>query len=431
MLVRKKRLWALAGLATAAVVVTALSLPGAEASMSQATVVSANPADFTPNVQDDAIVSNAAIYAFAQIGSTMYAGGRFKTITDAKRANVYPRSYFVAFNATTGAVQPLAPNFGAPVWALLASGNSLYVGGEFGRVNNVLHPALVKLDATTGAIDPAFAPPITSGKVNEIRMVGGRLIVGGTFTKRLMALNPASGADTNYINLPIAGTTNNDDGHPTEVLKFAVNPAGTRLVAVGNFLTVAGQSRPRMFMATLGATSATLNAWTYAPLSIGCRSAVAKDYVQDVDFAPDGSYFATVSGGGAVLQSSNLGTTLCDAAARFETDNAAPAKPTWINYTGGDTLHSVAVTGSAIYVQGHQRWLDNPQGSNSAGPGAVSRPGIGAINPATGKALSWNPGKDRGIGGRRFFVTPAGLWVGSDGRYFAGETRWGMAFLPL
>jgi hypothetical protein len=67
-----------------------------------------------------------------------------------------------------------------------------------------------------------------------------------------------------------------------------------------------------------------------------------------------------------------------------------------------------------VYVQGHQRWLDNPQGHDNAGPGAVSRPGIGAIDPTSGKALAWNPTKDRGVGGKDLLVTARGLWVASD-----------------
>jgi hypothetical protein len=55
-----------------------------------------------------------------------------------------------------------------------------------------------------------------------------------------------------------------------------------------------------------------------------------------------------------------IGTSVCDAAARFEIADKAPTAPTWINYTGGDTLHSVEVTRAATYVQGHNRWLDNP-----------------------------------------------------------------------
>ena len=84
-----------------------------------------------------------------------------------------------------------------------------------------------------------------------------------------------------------------------------------------------------------------------------------------------------------------------------------------------------------MYVQGHQRWLNNPQGRDSAGPGAVSRPGIGAINPSTGLVLpTWNPTKTRGVGGKDLLVTPQGLWVASDSCTIAGETRCRVALLP-
>jgi hypothetical protein len=266
--------------------------------------------------------------------------------------------------------------------------------------------------------------------VTEARLVAGRLLIGGTFAKKLAALDPATGRDTGYVDLGISGSLAANAGG-VQVRKFSVNPAGTRLVGIGNFTTVSGQSRPRVFMATLGATSASLNAWNYPPAGRMCSSTGAPDYLQDVDFSPDGTYFALVATGFIPRSTAEVGTSLCDMAARFETDNAAPSRPTWINYTGGDTLRSVAVTGSAVYVQGHQRWLDNPLGHNAAGPGAVARQGIGAINPATGRALPFNPGKDRDVGGREFLVTPAGLWIGSDGRFFHGEIRAGVTFCPL
>ena len=104
-----------------------------------------------------------------------------------------------------------------------------------------------------------------------------------------------------------------------------------------------------------------------------------------------------------------LGRDLCDGTARFETNVAAPVRPTWINYTGGDTLHRVAASSTAVYVQGHPRWEDNPFGHDSCGPGCVPRPGIAALYPATGKALSWNPGKDRGEGGKDLLHTAGHL----------------------
>ena len=84
-----------------------------------------------------------------------------------------------------------------------------------------------------------------------------------------------------------------------------------------------------------------------------------------------------------------------------------------------------------MYVQGHNRWLDNPEGANTAGPGAVSRPGIGAINPKTGMARAWNPVKPAAQGGQDFLVTKAGLWVVSDSKRFHGEYHHGIAFVPL
>src|SRR5262249_30206520 len=106
------------------------------------------------------------------------------------------------------------------------------------------------------------------------------------------------------------------------------------------------------------------------------------------------------------------------------------SQPRWSNYTGGDSLYSVAIGSGAVYVGGHQRWLDNPFGFDGQGPGAVPRKGIGAIDPTSGKALSWNPGKDRGHGVERLLLTSQGLWVGSDGTFVAGERRPGVALFP-
>jgi hypothetical protein len=210
----------------------------------------------------------------------------------------------------------------------------------------------------------------------------------------LVKLSTATGANTGSINLSIAGSVAANAG-PVGVYRFAVNPApaGTRLVAVGNFTTVGTDSRARAFMLTLGATSASVNAWSYPPLQNLCRAGSLPDYLRDVDFSPDGSWFAVVSTG-FLPQAGGIGRDLCDATARFKDRRHQPDP--------------------AVYVRGHQRWLDNPQGSNAPGPGAVSRPGIGAINPATGLALSWNPTKERGVGGKDLYVTPQGLWVGSD-----------------
>ena len=388
-------------------------------------VVSANPANFTPNV------ASGAVYKFVQVGGTMYAGGSFSSVSTAPGVSpggTFTRNNVVAFDPTSGVIRSFAPNVGGEVWALASDGTSLYVGGTFATVNGVARRGVAKLDPVTGAVDTSFNANLSSGRVTDAAVVGGRLLVAGTFPGKLRALNLASGGNTGYINVGISGSVADNAG-PTEVYRFGVNPAGTRLVGVGNFTAVGGQTRWRAFMLDLGAT-ATVSTWWYPPLQNMCQAASLPDYVKDVDFSPDGSWFATVSSG-YVPQAGGIGRDLCDATARFETNVANPVRPTWINYTGGDTLHSVAATDVAVYVQGHQRWLDNPQGRNSAGPGAVSRPGIGAIGPTTGLALSWNPTKDRGVGGKDLYVTSQGLWVGSDTTHIGGETRARIALMPV
>jgi hypothetical protein len=354
----------------------------ASASIGLGVVVGANPANATPNV------ASGAVYKLLQVGGTMYAGGAFSSVSTpagVSPGGTFARGNVVAFNATTGVVASFAPSVNGEVWAIASDGASLWIGGTFTSVNGVARRGVAKL-------------------------------------------NPATGANTGYLNLGISGSVTSNAG-PVEVYRFAVNPAGTRLVAVGNFTTVGGQTRYRAFMLTLGAT-ASLNAWYYPPLRNLCRAGSLPDYMRDVDFSPDGSWFAVVSTG-YIPQTGGVGRDLCDATARFETAVPNPTRPTWINYTGGDTLHSVAATDVAVYVQGHQRWLDNPQGADTAGPGAVSRPGIGAIHPTTGLALPWNPTKERGVGGKDLYVTSQGLWVGSDTNRIGGETRRRIALLPV
>ncbi len=424
MVPRNRRLRTLIAAGWVGVVLAAApSVAGASSALGG--VVSANPADLTPNV------ASGAVYKFVQVGGVLYAGGSFGSVSTAAGVTpggTFTRTNIVAFNPTTGVISSFAPNVNGPVWALATDGTSLYVGGEFSSVNGAARQGLAKFSLATGDLDTTFNANFSSGAVYDAAVVGGRLVVGGTFGKRLAALNLASGADTGYISLAISGRVADNSG-PTKVYRFALNPAATRLVAIGNFTSVKGQSRSRAFMADLGTTSATLDAWYYAPLANMCGAASEPAYLRDVDFSPDGSYFVLVSTG-YIPQSGGLFRDVCDAAARFETSVASPSRPTWINYTGGDTLHSVAATDVAVYVQGHQRWLDNPYGADSAGPGAVSRPGIGAIDPVSGKALSWNPTKDRGVGGKDLYVTSQGLWVGSDTTHIGHEYHARIALMP-
>jgi hypothetical protein len=406
-----------------------LSLPADAGSVEQATVVSPDPADFTPNVVADDKVGAPAVYAMAQSKGVMYAGGHFRTVENAAGTRAFDRRNVVAFNAENGKIKKFAPRTNGSVSAVQPYKKALFLGGAFSAVDGVKRQAIVKVNRETGKVVKKFKSPFASGEVTDLHMAKGRLVVGGSIPGALKALNPSTGKVTEYLKLRIKGSVADNAG-PTRVSQFTTNGDRKRLVAVGNFTSVQGKKRVRAFMVRLGSNKGTVTPWAYKPFRRSCSAADTPSYLKDVDFAPDGSYFVVVATG-FVAPEGAIGTAVCDAAARFETHVKHPSQPTWVNYTGGDSLYSTVVTGAAVYVQGHQRWLDNPEGVNEPGPGAVERKGIGAINPDTGKALGWNPGKSRAVGGRSLVATKAGLWVGSDGTEFAGEFRGRIAFCPL
>src|SRR5699024_2943932 len=125
----------------------------------------------------------------------------------------------------------------------------------------------------------------------------------------------------------------------------------------------------------------------------------------------------------------------CDTASRWESDvTGTDVQPTWVDYTGGDTLLSVEVTESAIYVGGHQRWQNNSFAADRVGPGAVARPGVAALDPVNGLPFSWNPMRiPRGEGALELVATDAGLWLGSDTEFIGNRKyrRERVAFFPL
>ncbi len=146
-----------AGAVCSLTLIVGIALP-APASVTHPAVVSANPADTTPH-----IVLNAPsqdVRAFAQVGSTVYAGGLFNQVQDWARTTTYARQNFVAFDAETGVVSPLDLAFDGRVSAIeaTADGTALYISGAFSRVNGLTRRGLVKYDLVNNRIDPTFVP---------------------------------------------------------------------------------------------------------------------------------------------------------------------------------------------------------------------------------------------------------------------------------
>lgn len=440
-------------------------------------LVSTNPVNYTPNVTgSDCFLGTdptlcRRVIDIARIRNTVYAGGIIDAVKTAAGASAGTYGNALAFDALSGTVKTsFKPLFtGAsgqvhdgPVNAVERStgGSALWLGGEFKKLDGVAAKGLVRWDVATDTVSAAFQPGIGAdggtSKVYDVKYFCGRLWVAGDFTSAggvartaLVSLDPTTGAATPQVDLDISGTANAAAG-PTRVFRIAPSPNCSRVVIIGNFTQVSGQERYQVAVLNVSPTGvATLAPW-YSPFHLrasqpgvganACSADTVPVWGRDVDWAPDGTWWALASTGGPHPYPS-----LCDSVSRWTNDNATDARPVWINYTNGDTFHSVRVTGSHVYVGGHFKSLDHAvyrAGKKVYGGPDTPHSGLGVLSATLTSGMSvpsWNPGATtgRGAGWAAMLVTTggagtaSGLWVGGDSDLISGESGKRIALLPL
>ncbi|POM27130.1 Microbial collagenase precursor [Actinomadura rubteroloni] len=406
----------------------AVGLAGAASAerLPQDVLANPDPVNWTPNILD------GTVYAIEQIGGKVIVGGSFTQVKEVGNSTAFNRANILAFDATTGKIDTsFVPKIDKPVYELQKApdGKTVYVGGAFNTVNGAALKGVARLNASNGSTVTTFKPPLLDGIVRHIGLTHGHLIVGGTFATvgtadraGLASLDPDTGEADTYVDLGISGLHN---GGTTKVWEFAISPDQTKLAVIGNFTRVGTQVRDQFAMLNLTDDGATVANYYTKAFEAKCSSSV-ETYLRDVEFSPDGAYFAIGATG------AYYANTLCDSVSRWETNQSGTdVKPTWINYTGGDTITAVAPTGPVIYVGGHNRWLNNPFCADAACQGAVSRPGISAIDPVNGLPLDWNPTRDRGHAVEDIVPTDDGVWIGSDTDQVNGEYHAKIAKFPL
>ena len=379
--------------------------PASAVQARQPRLVSSVPAGFTPAVKD------GTVFAIAAVGADVVLGGSFTKVSPAGSGAVYSLPKAMEFTARSGAIhRGFAPRINGTVNTVIPGprANQVYVGGTFSQVDGKsMRVAL--LDTRTGRLVPGWHPSAMNSGVNKLVLAGGRLFVGGAFTTvgghahhGLASLVPSTGKVTSYVGLSFTGHHNYDrlcDPKTTKCAKgdpgvrgMDIDPAGKRMVVTGDFTDASGHARDQVAMVDLGRAHAKIDLhWSTLAYSAECFANSFDSYIRDVQFSPDGSYFVIVATGG-IGRNRDHTRSSCDSAARYETSRSgSDVRPTWIDYTGEDSLWSVAITGTAVYVGGHQRWLDNTLGENVAGPGAIPRPGIAALSPTSGLPYSLGP----------------------------------------
>jgi hypothetical protein len=385
-----------------------------------ATIVSANPVDYTPHTQ------NGSIRAFAQIGNTIYAGGSFTGIKAAGAASWTPASHLVAYDAGTGALRAgFQPTFDNAVQTLAVSPDGkLIVGGNFGTVNGVARKGLVELDPATGATITSWVGRADGGVVRRAIVHGNYLYIAGAFhyvngTQHglLARLNATTGAIDASFQVDASGARPYPDSAEL-VWGLAVSPDGNTVVATGNFTVVNGQDRNQVVVIDTAGLPTVVD-WHTDRYEAACYSATFPFYARDVDFSDDGGYFVIAADGGR-------GDAYCDAIARFETADRGAVKATWVNFTGTDSVTSIEASDGVVYTGGHFRWLNNANGNDSKGNGGIDRYGLGALDASNGVPLNWNPGRSAGgnlpPGGTNWGPIVWEIWKGGNGLYVGHDS---------
>lgn len=397
-----------------------------------------------------------------QCGNVMYAVGSFTQVRNPSSTTPIARNNAFAFRAASPyTVLPWNPNVNGQVdtVACLPDGD-VALGGTFTTVGGVAVRNLAKVDEVSGANQASFTLH-PAGRVAHLEVVRDQgnvlhLLVGGYAAPYLRSVDPVTGANQAYLptNLAISGIYQYDGvaAQTPRIYNMSVYPApyqagsttmNPAVLMTGIFTSVGGQHHEQVFRLNLTAGRATVSPWSPTELYEHCYRR-QPFYAQDAAWSTDMSQIFVATTGYRLHTESLLPreqrpqvrTGPCDAAIAYQATNQVEfTGHTWINYTGCDSLYSIAADASTVYIGGHQRWISNGNACDALGTGARVQSGLGEITPTTGVDQP-GPARGRGLGAADLLRTSAGLWIGSDnqantaGCGTATGGRMGICFLP-
>jgi hypothetical protein len=98
------------------------------------------------------------VQAIAQVGDTIYIGGKFAAVERGRRGPVTPQPYLAAFDRATGEwIDTFRPVLDGPVWDMAVTPEGhLVIAGQFSSVGGVANAGVARLDTTTGTLAPGW-----------------------------------------------------------------------------------------------------------------------------------------------------------------------------------------------------------------------------------------------------------------------------------
>jgi hypothetical protein len=225
---------------------------------------------------DDTYGTNGRVYTILEAGGRIYVGGTFSTAV-APGGGTVARKNLLALNAATGLLDPtFKPEANGAVYALANAGTTIYAGGKFGIIGGLKRKNLAAVDSASGAAVAGWKAD-ADGKVEALVAGNSRVYAGGAFT----AITDSGGTRPRY-NLAAVSASNGtvDAGWNAAVAgdnpvrTVALSPDGNRLFFAGDFSQVAG--RPRSHIAAVDAASAALDQ-VFAPKALPVTFGITAD----------------------------------------------------------------------------------------------------------------------------------------------------------
>lgn len=216
-------------------------------------------ADPLPTVQINGVVWDQLI-----VGDIVYVVGSFSQARPhgaPAGSQETPRANMLAYRLSTGElIDGFAPELNGAGRALALSddGRTLYVGGDFNKVNGEWHSAMAAFDisASTGTLISSFRPMFQT-TVRAIDVHGGTVYAGGAFkhvngVQRLKAAAVSASTGETLSWAPSAEGTN------SQVWSLQVSPDGSKVALGGSFTTLNGSRNPGYGLALVSASDGTV-----------------------------------------------------------------------------------------------------------------------------------------------------------------------------
>ncbi|MEV4343712.1 PQQ-binding-like beta-propeller repeat protein [Actinoplanes sp. NPDC049596] len=298
---------------------------------------------------------NGTVLAVAYSGNIVYVAGDFTAAV--VNGKPVARGRLAAVDARKGTLLPWSPSADGRVKAIVVSGGSLYVAGDFTAIDGVKRDSLARLDPVTGDLHSTFKHTI-SGRPLAAYAAHGRLYLGGSITAvdgqargRLAAFNLTTGM------LDKRWTPTADDQVET------IAAGGGRVYVGGKFHRINSTPGYDRLAALDPATAAVVTTFKPRPPVITYALAVTADTV----------YSAHGGQGGRVSSYTHAGDLR------------------WSATFDGDA-QAVTVLGDTVYAGGHFDRACSTARTGSQGvcvDGADNRVKLAALSAADGHLLDW------------------------------------------